>query len=100
MDTLTFMNFKDIPMRMITTSNRIERMNLELRRRATQVGTFPNVESCLRLNTLVCMEYVKTGICSPSFFLSKGEAYRYAGTCRDMSLHTNSRAIMQIQNVM
>lgn len=87
-------------MRMITTSNRIERMNLELRRRATQVGTFPNVESCLRLNTLVCMEYVKTGICSPSFFLSKGEAYWYAGTCRDMSLHTNSRAIMQIQNVM
>lgn len=70
MDTLTFLNFKDIPMRMITTSNRIERMNLELRRRVSQVGIFPNIESCLRLNTLVCMEYVKSEIYSPSFFLS------------------------------
>jgi transposase-like protein len=69
MDTLTFLNFEDIPMQMITTSNRIERMNLELRRRTQQVGTFPNVESCLRLNTLVCMEYVKTEICSPLFSL-------------------------------
>ena len=75
------MNVKDIKRQ----AHRIERMNLELRRCVIQVGTFPNVESCLRLNTLVCMEYVKTGICSPSFFLSKGEAYWYAGTCRDIS---------------
>ena len=71
MDTLTFMNFKDIPMRMITTSNRIERVNLEMKRRVSQVGVFPNVESCLRLNTLVCMEYIKVGICAPSFSLSR-----------------------------
>ena len=71
MDTLTFLNFKDIPARMITTSNRIERMNLEMKRRAAQVGIFPNVESCLRLNTLVCMEYVKTKIYAPSFIPSQ-----------------------------
>lgn len=72
MNTLTFLNFKDIPSRLITTSNRIERLNLELRRRAKLVGTFANVESCLRLNTLVCMEYIsKVGIYAPSFIPSQ-----------------------------
>lgn len=67
MNTLTFLNFKDIPSRLITTSNRVERLNLELRRRAKLVGTFANVESCLRLNTLVCIGYIsKVGIYAPS----------------------------------
>jgi transposase-like protein len=63
---------------MVTTSNRIERMNREMRRRVSQVVFFPNIESCLRLNTLICMEYVKVGIYSPLFNTSTSFDFSYA----------------------
>ena len=42
--------------RRLRTSNAIERLNLELRRRVKVIASFPNAGSCLRLATAVAME--------------------------------------------
>lgn len=42
--------------RLMRTSNALERVNKEIRRRTRVVGVFPNEESCLRLVTAVLME--------------------------------------------
>lgn len=42
--------------RRLRTSNAIERLNLEIRRRVKVIASFPNADSCLRLATAVAME--------------------------------------------
>ena len=40
----------------IRTTNSLERLNQEIKRRTRVVRIFPNRESCLRLVTALCME--------------------------------------------
>ena len=53
------------------TSNHIERLNKELKRRSRVVGIFPNSESLLRLMGAVLMEYNETLQNSKSVFSHK-----------------------------
>ena len=53
------------------TSNHIERLNKELKRRSRVVGIFPNSESLLRLMGAVLMEYNETLQNTKAFFSHK-----------------------------
>lgn len=53
---LTVFAFPDSNRRLLRTSNGVERLTREIRRRSRVVGIFPNEASCLRLITAVVME--------------------------------------------
>ena len=55
--TLTFLDFPEYSPKKISTSNVLERLNKEFRRRSESIGVFPNVQSCLRLFTLYAIKY-------------------------------------------
>jgi len=55
-DGLTFYAFKQESWRKIRTSNCLERLNKEIRRRTHVVGIFPNDASCIRLVGALLME--------------------------------------------
>lgn len=58
-DTLTCMDFAyKYPIRQINTSNVVERLNREFRRRSRSIGLFPNIQSCIRLFTVYADEYL------------------------------------------
>ena len=48
-DVLAFMGFPKEPWRQIASTNSIERVNKEIKRRANVVGIFPNDNSVIRL---------------------------------------------------
>ncbi len=56
-DTLTFLDFPEYSPKKISTSNVLERLNKEFRRRCKSIGVFPNVQSCLMLFTLYAIKY-------------------------------------------
>jgi transposase-like protein len=56
-DSLQFYAFPDIDQRKISSTNVLERIIREIRRRSRVVGVFPNTDSCLRLTTCYLMEY-------------------------------------------
>jgi transposase-like protein len=53
---LTVFNFPAEHRRRLRTTNGIERLNREIRRRTRVVGIFPNEDACLRLVTAILME--------------------------------------------
>jgi transposase-like protein len=53
---LTVFSFPDTHWRLIRTTNSLERLNREIRRRSQVATLFPNEASCLRLVTAVLME--------------------------------------------
>ncbi len=53
---LTVFNFPPTQRRLLRTSNGLERLNREIKRRTRVVGIFPNDASCLRLISAVLME--------------------------------------------
>lgn len=53
---MTFFSYSREHWRKIRTSNSVERLNEEIRRRTRVARLFPNEESCSRLVTAVCME--------------------------------------------
>lgn len=53
---LTVFSFPDSHQRLIRTTNSLERLNREIRRRSQVATLFPNEDSCLRLVTAVVME--------------------------------------------
>jgi transposase-like protein len=53
---LTVMEFPEAHRRLLRTTNMVERLNLEIRRRTRVVTIFPNVASCLRLISALLME--------------------------------------------
>ena len=55
-DAMTVMSFPEKLRRILRTSNHIERLNRELKRRSTVIGVFPNERSILRLMGAVLME--------------------------------------------
>ena len=55
-DALTYMTFPDKHRRQIHSTNPLERLNREIKRRAAVVGIFPNNASALRLITMILAE--------------------------------------------
>ena len=53
---MTVMIFSENTRKVLRTSNHIERLNRELKRRANVIGIFPNSESLLRLMGSVILE--------------------------------------------
>ncbi len=56
-DSLQFYSFQEIDSRKISSTNTIERLNKEIRRRSSVVGIFPSTESYIRLLCTYLMEY-------------------------------------------
>ena len=56
-DTLTFLDFPEYSPKRISTSNVLERLNKEFRRRSKSIGVFSNIQACLRLFTLYAIKY-------------------------------------------
>jgi len=56
LDSLTYMDFPEGLRRRIRTTNLIERLNSEIKRRTKVVRIFPNPESADRLISAICME--------------------------------------------
>lgn len=56
-DSLQFYAFKRIDHRKISSTNILERLNREIRRRTAVVGVFPNMDSYIRLITTYLIEY-------------------------------------------
>lgn len=56
-DALQFLNFKELPYGRTSSTNHLERLNLEIRRRSNVVGIFPSVDSFLRLIGTYLLEY-------------------------------------------
>jgi transposase-like protein len=58
-DSLAFYAFPELDARKISSTNMLERLNKEIRRRTNVVGIFPNPDSYLRLVTTYLMEYAE-----------------------------------------
>lgn len=56
-DSLQFYEFPEIDHRKIATTNSLERLNVEIRRRSRVVGIFPSIDSYARLISSYLMEY-------------------------------------------
>jgi transposase-like protein len=56
-DSLAFYAFPELDIRKISSTNMLERLNKEIRRRTNVVGIFPNSNFYLRLVTAYLMEY-------------------------------------------
>ncbi len=58
-DSLAFYAFPELDTRKISSTNMLERLNKEIRRRTNVVGIFPNPDSYLRLVITYLMEYAE-----------------------------------------
>ena len=56
-DALQFFNFEELPFARTSSTNHLERLNREIRRRSSVVGTFPSTQSFLRLIGSYLFEY-------------------------------------------
>jgi Transposase and inactivated derivatives len=56
-ESLQFFSFNEIDARKISSTNLLERLNREIRRRTTVVGIFPSMDSYIRLVTSYLIEY-------------------------------------------
>lgn len=66
-DSLTFFSFPMIDSKKIASSNMIERLNEEIRRRTRVVGIFPNEASYIRLVTSLLLEYAEDWSCGHAY---------------------------------
>lgn len=70
-DSLQYFHFGRIDNRKISSTNMIERLNREIRRRTRVVGIFPNMDSYIRLVTSYLIEYSEDWSTSKSYIDSK-----------------------------
>lgn len=67
-DSLQFYSFPALDSRKIASSNMLERLNKEIRRRTRVVGIFPNPDSYVRLVATYLMEYAEDWSDSRAYF--------------------------------
>ena len=67
-DSLQFYHFPNFDKRKISTTNTVERLNKEIRRRTRVVGVFPSCESYIRLVTTYVLEYTEDWITGKAYF--------------------------------
>lgn len=67
-DSLQFYHFPKFDKRKISTTNTVERLNKEIRRRTKVVGVFPSRESYIRLVTTYVLEYTEDWITGKAYF--------------------------------
>jgi hypothetical protein len=60
-ECLTCLAFPESHQRRIRTTNGLERLNQEIKRRTRVVRIFPNRDACLRLVTALCVEHLGRG---------------------------------------
>ena len=70
-DSLQYFQFNQIDSRRISSTNMIERLNREIRRRTNVVGVFPGMDSYIRLVTSYLIEYSEDWSTSRSYVDSK-----------------------------
>lgn len=70
-DSLQFFNFNEIDSRKIASTNLLERLNREIRRRTKVVGIFPSMDSYIRLVTSYLIEYSEDWSSDRSYINSK-----------------------------
>lgn len=70
-DSLQFFSFEKIDSRKIASTNMIERLNKEIRRRTRVVGIFPSMDSYIRLVTSYLIEYSEDWSSGRSYIDSK-----------------------------
>ena len=56
-DSLAFYGLEDVDPRKISSTNMLERLNKEIRRRTRPIGIFPNADSYISLVTICLIEY-------------------------------------------
>lgn len=56
-DTLSYFNFPSAHRKRIRSTNCLERLNEEIRRRSRVIRIYPNAASCLRMTSAICQEY-------------------------------------------
>ena len=66
-DSIQYYGFSKIDSRKISSTNTLERLNKEVRRRSREVGIFPSVESYERLMIASLMEYSEDHLTSASY---------------------------------
>ena len=66
-DSLAFYAFEKLDSRKISSTNMLERLNKEIRRRTRVVGIFPNQDSYLRLVVTYLMEYAEDWLVSKAY---------------------------------
>ena len=67
-DSLQFYHFPLFDKRKISSTNTLERLNREIRRRTKVVGVFPSRESYIRLVTTYILEYTEDWMTARSYF--------------------------------
>ena len=67
-DSLQFFHFDEFDHRKTSSTNTLERLNREIRRRTRVVGIFPGMESYIRLVTTYMIEYTEDWMTSRSYF--------------------------------
>ena len=70
-DSLAFYAFPELDARKISSTNMLERLNKEIRRRTSVVGIFPNPDSYLRLVTTYLIEYAEDWAVSRAYLNPK-----------------------------
>ena len=58
-DSIQFYAFDELDSRKISSTNTLERLNKEIRRRSSVVGIFPSTDSYIRLITSYLLEYTE-----------------------------------------
>jgi len=58
-DSIQFYSFSELDNRKISSTNTLERLNKEIRRRSAVAGIFPGTDSCIRLITSYLLEYTE-----------------------------------------
>jgi len=67
-DSLQFYHFPAFDKRKISSTNTLERLNCEIRRRTRVVGIFPSIESYVRLVTTYVLEITEEWIAEKAYF--------------------------------
>ncbi len=66
-DSIQYYSFELLDPRKISSTNTLERLNEEIRRRTRAVGIFPSMESYIRLVTSYLIEYIEDKLCGASY---------------------------------